>query len=388
MIITDANNLYEAVQKSILNSKWKEKSQNAIDDILTMVFNLSNELINKTYTSYCENRFTIKERGRARSIESYSVQDRAVRHVLCDKIFSPKIQEKIIYDNGASIKGRGISHSRKRFEAHLRKYYMHYGSNDGYIMFGDFSKYYDNIFHKIAKNMLLSLVDYDEYISWLLNVIFKAFEIDVSDKTDFDIQNLYNGVFNKLEYVRPKNSGLKFLDKSVSIGDQLSQNIGVWYSHDIDNYVKIVRSQKYYGRYMDDWYLISHSKVELSDIFKGIEKIANNLGIHINHKKTYITKLSSVYTYLQIKYTLTDTGKVIKRINPKRITAMRRRLRKLKEKVKNNEIEYDNVENMFKSWMGSFYKLMSKQQRYNLITMYEKLFDVDIKIIDNKMIFC
>ena len=387
LIITDANNLYEAVLNSIKGSKWKEKSQKSLDDILTLVFDLSNSLINKTYRSMYENNFTIHERGRIRAIESYSVKDRAVRHVLCDKIFAPEIKNKIIYDNGASIKGRGISFSRKRFEAHLRKYYMHYKTNDGYIMFGDFSKYYDNILHKTAKQKLLSLVDYDEYISWLLDVIFDAFRIDFSGK-ESDLENAYEGIFNKLDYIKPDDlyKNKSYLEKSISIGDQLSQHIGILYANDIDTYVKIVRSQKYYGRYMDDWYLISKSKDELFDILDGIIEISKKLGIHINHKKTYVTKLSSRYKYLQVKYTLMDTGKVIKRINPKRITTMRHRLKTFKSKNSLGEISYENIENTFKSWMGSFYKLMSKQQRLGMIKLYECLFEKEISIVRNKMI--
>ena len=386
LIITDANNLYEAVLNSIKGSKWKEKSQRSLDDILTLVFNLSNSLINKTYISKCENNFIINERGRTRVIESYGVEDRAVRHVLCDKIFAPEIKKKIIYDNGASIKGRGISFSRKRFEVHLRKYYIHHKTNDGYVMFGDFSKYYDNILHKTEKQKLLSLVDYDEYISWLLDVIFEAFRIDFSGK-ESDLENAYNGIFNKLDYIKPDNSYYKsYLEKSISIGDQLSQHIGILYANDIDTYVKIVKSQKYYGRYMDDWYLISKSKDELFDVFDGIVEISKKLGIHINHKKTYITKLSSRYKYLQVKYTLMNTGKVIKRINPKRITTMRHRLKVFKIKNSLGEISYENIENTFKSWMGSFYKLMSKQQRLSMIKLYEHLFEKEINIIRNKMI--
>ena len=384
--ITDANNLYEAVQKSVANSKWKQKSQTALNDILTIVFDLSNELINQTYESQCDNRFSISERGRVRNIESYNVQDRAVRHVLCDKIFSPKIHEKIIYDNAASVTGRGISHARKRFEVHLRRYYMRHGSNKGYILFGDFSKYYDNILHSQAKESLLELVDYDEYISWLLDVIFKAFEVDCSDNTDEEVEEFYNGVFNKNFYVEPETKGLRYLKKSISIGDQLSQNIGIWYPHEIDNYVKIVRSQKYYGRYMDDWYLISDNKEELLDIYDDIKQIANKLGIHVNKKKTHITKLEKRYMYLQVKYTLTQTGKVIKRINPKRVTAMRRRLKKLKKKVESSEVDYINVENTFKAWMGSFYKLLSVAQRNGLVQLYERLFDKHIAIDSGKMI--
>lgn len=95
---------------------------------------------------------------------------------------------------------------------------------------------------------------------------------------------------------------------------------------------------------------------------------------------------SSKYKFLQIKYTLTDTGKVIKRINPDRVTAMRRKLKKLAIKVGNGEADYDNVENMFRGWMGGHYKLLSREQRKNLIQLYEDLFSKEITIVNKKLI--
>lgn len=149
---------------------------------------------------------------------------------------------------------------------------------------------------------------------------------------------------------------------------------------------KYVASQKYYGRYMDDWYIISNSKEDLHILLNDIIKIAGELGIHINQKKTHILKVSSTYKYLQIKYQLTDNGRIIKRINPDRITAMRRKLKKLAVKHNNGDIEYAHIENMFKSWMGSFYKLMSKQQRNSLIDLFEGLFNRHVEIVNKKMI--
>lgn len=183
-----------------------------------------------------------------------------------------------------------------------------------------------------------------------------------------------------------KLTGEKWMEKSVNIGDQLSQVIGIYYPYRIDNYVKYVRSQKFYGRYMDDWYIMNPSKEELLDLLDHIHQIAEEYGIHINRKKTRIVKISSTYKFLQIKYSLTDSGKVIKRINPKRVTAMRRKLKRLAVKVKNEEISYENVENMFRSWMGGFYKLLSKEQRKNLIGLYEDLFEKSIEIVNKKMI--
>lgn len=193
----------------------------------------------------------------------------------------------------------------------------------------------------------------------------------------------------KLEYRHipsEKLTGEKWMAKSVNIGDQLSQVIGIYYPHRIDTYVKYVRQQKFYGRYMDDWYIMNPSKEELEDLLSCIIEIAKEYGIHINRKKTHIVKISSTYKFLQIKYTLTKDGKVIKRINPKRVTTMRRKLKELSLKVINGEIEYESIENMFRGWMGAHYKLLSKQQRKNLIQLYEELFNKKISVISRKLI--
>lgn len=388
-VVCDANRLYEAYLNSIKGSKRKESTQGFIVEFLHNLFTLRKELINQTYKNGQGIEFVLSERGHIRFIVSKPVRDRIVRHVLCDDILMPEIRKHIIYDNGASVKGRGISFQRKRFEIHLRKYFKDYG-NDGWIIFGDFSKFYDNIIHEIAKQQLLGLVNNDEFISWLLDLIFKAFEIDVSYLTEDEYIKAFYEVFDKNNYrAIPQDfkTGERFLKKSVDIGDQLSQIIGIYYPNRIDTYIKYVCGQKYYGRYMDDWYIMSPSKEKLVDLLDDITEIASELGIHINLKKTRIIKISSTFKFLQIKYTLTDNGKIIKRINPKRITAMRKKLKSLAIKVENGEISYEQtVENMFKGWMGNYYKIMSRQQRKHMIELFERLFNKQVRIHKHKMI--
>lgn len=65
---------------------------------------------------------------------------------------------------------------------------------------------------------------------------------------------------------------------------------------------------------------------------------------------------------------------------------MRRKLKKLAIKVQNDEILYENVENMFRGWMGSHYKLLSKIQRKNLMKLYEDLFDKTITVANKKLV--
>ena len=156
---------------------------------------------------------------------------------------------------------------------------------------------------------------------------------------------------------------------------------------DVNLYSRYVKAiDREIGLIKKDWYIMNPSKEELIDLLDNIHRIAEEYGIHINKKKTRIVKISSTYKFLQIKYRLTDSGRVIKRINPKRVTTMRRKLKKLAGKVKNGEISYENVENMFRGWMGGFYKLLSKEQRKNLIGLFENLFEKSIKIVDKRMI--
>lgn len=391
-IITDGNRIYEGLMNSIDKSKWKESSQNAALSFLNLIYDIQDDLERQQYSMSDETVFILHERGRVRRISSLQVRDRVVRHILCDDIFMPLIRNKIIYDNGASIEGRGLSFSKKRFETHLHRYVVHNESNNGYILFGDFSKFYDNIEHVTAKQQLLDLVDDDEYIQWLLDLIFENFEIDVTDMSSEEIDKIKHGIFNKLEY-EPVSSldatnsrSRKTIKKSINIGDQLAQLIGIYYPHRIDNYIKIVCSEKYYGRYMDDWYIINSDKEYLWDLLHDIEDIALDLGLYINRNKTRIVQLDKPFTYLQTRYRVTSTGKIYKKINPKRITAMRKRLKKLAIKVYNDEIDYYDVENMFKSWMGSFYKIMSRDQIRNLFVLYEELFNVMIYVDEGKIV--
>lgn len=387
-IVCDANNLYRAYKTSVKSGKWKETTQKFTMNFLRYIFEIQDDIANRTLRNGPTQEFTLHERGRIRPITSIQIRDRIIRHVLCDDILLPEVRKHIIYDNCASIKGRGISQQRNRFEIHLHKYYRLYG-NDGWILFGDFSKFYDNIVHEIAKKELLNLFDDDEFIEWLLTLIFDGFKVDVSYMSDEEYKNCYSDLFNKLEYRNipsERLTGEKWMAKSVNIGDQLSQVIGIYYPHRIDAYIKYVRQQKFYGRYMDDWYIMNQDKEKLEDLLLCVTEIAKEYGIHINEKKTRIVRISSTYRFLQIKYALTSDGKIIKRIDPKKVTAMRRKLKKLSAKVTNCEIKYNNVENMFRSWMGANYKLLSKKQRKNLIQIYEKLYNKKISIINRKLV--
>lgn len=194
--------------------------------------------------------------------------------------------------------------------------------------------------------------------------------------SDDEYENCLDILFNSLLYQEIDQrllTGEKFMGKHLNIGDQVAQTAGIAYPIPIDNFVKIVKGVKFYGRYMDDSYAIHESKEFLEELLKGIVEIAGSLGITVNLKKTRICKLSDHWRFLQIQYSLTDTGRVIQKINPKRLTAMRRKMKKLAPKLTEKEFT-----DFFRSWFKNHYKIMSRYQRNNIETLFNQLKEVTL----------
>ena len=371
----DGGVLFEAYHRAIKGSKWKQSTQKYGSAVVMNLAAIQHQLETGTYKTGERSTFIVHERGKTRMIHGNMVEDRIVRHVLCDEVLTPTLEKYLIYDNGASQVGKGIAFTRKRLEVHLHKYFRHYG-NRGYILLVDFSKYYDNIRHGIAFQQIAEHV-HDETALAVLREVLDNMKIDVSYMSDEEYAGCMDRKFDSVKYSEIPNSlktGEKFMRKCISIGDQTAQNIGIFYPTPVDNYVKIVRGQKYYGRYMDDSYVISPDKEELKDILRGIREQCAKLGIFINEKKTQIYRIDRPFHFLQNSYSLTETGKVVVKINKKRLVAMRRKLRKLASKLENGEIQYSEIEQMYRSWIGGYYKLMSRKQRENLNNLYNDLF--------------
>lgn len=344
-IYFDANKIYEAGTKSINSASFKYQSQAYELNHLLETAILQEQLINGTYKPEKGTKFIINERGKIRHITTNSMVDKTINHLMCDEVLEKAISPLLIYDNSASQKGKGVAFHRKRFEENLHKFYRKYKSNDGYILLIDFSGYYASIPHDKCLQVINSL---------LKNA--NADERKITLEILTNILSITDG------------------EKGVNIGSQPSQNIGIAFPSKIDNYIKIVKGCKYYGRYTDDSYVIHKNKEFLKRLAKEIEEQANELGLVINPKKTRIVKLSQTFKVLQIKYSLTETGRIIKRINQKSVTRERKKLKSYKRLLNKNKMNIDEIENSFKSWIASNYKVMSMQQIENMSQLYYDLF--------------
>ena len=235
-------------------------------------------------------------------------------------VLIPSLRPYVIYDNYASLKDRGTQFARKRLERMLRSYIFHNGT-DGYILLIDIKKYFASIDHEILKRLVTPR---------LLNQ-----SKDVIDLIYYIIDTSSNNT------------------KGLNLGSEAPQILAIYYLHKLDQFMKVVKGVKYYGRYMDDIFIISKSKEELNILLRNAKYIISQLRLQINYKKTHIVKLTHGFTFLQIKYNILSTGKVLKRISHAKIVRERRRLKAFRRMLDCGKMTELDVLNCYRSWKGS-----------------------------------
>ena len=330
------DNLLTCAKSCFKGVRWKPSTQIYETQMIKNVSDTYKLLKERKYKSKGFHTFYIHERGKVRYIQSVHISERVVQKCLCDYCLTPTFAPTFIYDNGACMKKKGTHFAVRRLKTHLSKYYREHG-HTGYVLLFDLHNYFNSINHEVLLQKVRPKIKDDELFN-----IYKYF-IDC------------------------------FKGDGLGLGSQISQISASIYLNGLDHYIKEKLHIKGYGRYMDDSYAIHESKEFLEELLKGIVEIAGSLGITVNLKKTRICKLSDHWRFLQIQYSLTDTGRVIQKINPKRLTAMRRKMKKLAPKLTEKEFT-----DFFRSWFKNHYKIMSRYQRNNIETLFNQLKEVTL----------
>ncbi len=330
-------NLYFSYKRCRRGVAWKASVQKYITQAPLNILHTHRQLLNGKFKSPGFYEFDLYERGKHRHIRSTGIGERVVQRCLCDNALVPVLERTFIYDNGASMKNKGYDFAVRRLEKHLHEHYRRYGQC-GYILLFDFSKFFDNVSHAVVKNIL-----------------HKQF----ADRQIIALTEHFIDAFG---------------DIGMGLGSQISQVLALASANRLDHYVKEILRIRGYGRYMDDGYLIHHSKKYLQNCIKHIRAICEELGITLNEKKTQIVKLTHGFTWLKIRFFLTDTGKIVKKIYKRSVTRMRRKLKKLQHKLNAGKITSPDIAIVWQSWKSYADKFNAYYTVRNMDKLYTQLF--------------
>lgn len=359
--------LHNAFYKLKKNVSFKASVQKYQYYLFENIYNFLTSYESGTFEFTKGAEFNLCERGKVRHIVTTPVADRVPISSLCNNILVPTLRRYLIYDNCASLKDRGIDMQKERLKVHLMRYYRQYKTNEGYVLQGDFSKFFDNLQHdKIIKAIAAKIPD-TETIQFLQKIL-KTFRPDLSSLTDSEIEEIKNGtkLLNSLTFHKCDKDTVKTLDMSVDIGSEVSQIIGIFYPTKLDNYIKIVKSCKYYGRYMDDFYVIHPDKIFLQSLLQDIKSICKELGLHLNLKKTHIISLSKGFTFLKTKYSVSSTGKIRLQLCSDTFKREKKRLLGQKRLLQTHQMSLSDIFHCYKTWRGTVAKPVRDRHRKTL----------------------
>lgn len=336
--VIDFKNMYKAYRKAKCGKGYKKTSAKFNIMALEGINALIDQLKNKTYQISSYNEFTVYE-PKERVIKTTSFKDKVVQHSLCDNVILPKLQEIFIYDNCAGQKGKGVLFGLDRLSKQMKLFYKRYEFG-GYILKCDISKFFYNISHQQLKDIVEYHFSYDKEICWLCNLYI--------DSTD---------------------------GKGIPLGNQINQGFALLYLDAMDKLITNELGIEFYGRYMDDFYLIHHDKNYLKYCFEVITEFLKTLDLTLNNK-TQIFPFKNGVNYLGFHTYITNNGKIIRKLKNQNKRNAQRKYLKMAKLVVSGKLSIDKFNASYNAWKNH----ISHGNCYNL----SKSMDMKISKIINK----
>lgn len=238
--------------------------------------------------------FTLRERGKVRPIDAPHITDRQIHKTLCNEVLVPLYNPCMIYDNGASQKGKGLHWHYRRLKEQLHWHYRRYG-REGAVLLLDLKGFFPNAPHNLL---------YQRHRELLLNV---------------DFQRIADTV---IQY-----SPCPIPGRGMPLGVEPSQQEMVAMPSKIDNWIKCQAGVHCAGHYMDDYLLIFPTIEEAKFMGHEIVRRFEAAGIRVNKRKCKVIPLTKPFRFCKARFTLTETGKI--KVNGSR-DGVKRARRKLK----------------------------------------------------------
>lgn len=322
--VTDFGNMYKAFRKSKSGKGYKNSATKFDSMVLEGVNVLIKQLKDRAYKVSDYTEFKVYE-PKERVIKTTSFKDKVVQHCLCDNVILPRLQDVFIHDNCAGQKGKGTLFGLNRLSEQMQDFYKRYGF-DGYILKCDITKFFYNISHEQLKNIVEYYFGYDDGICWLCDLFI--------DSTD---------------------------GKGIPLGNQINQGFALLYLDGMDKLITGELGIEYYGRYMDDFYLIHPSKEYLKYCLEVITEFLKTLDLTMNGK-TQIFPFKNGVSYLGFHTYIVNGGKVIRKVkNQNKRNAQKKYLRmaKLVASGKLSREKFDDSYQAYKNYIshGNCYKL-------------------------------
>lgn len=306
--VTDFENLYKAYKKAKSGKGFKNSSARFEILALDGIHKLRQQLLDGSYKVAKYHEFMVYE-PKERLIKAGSFKDKVVQHVLCDNVLLPRLKSEFIDHNYAGQIGKGTLYGLDCLSEDMLGYYSKHGT-DGWILKCDISKFFYSIEHEKLKEVVNKYFR-DEKIMWLNHMII--------DSTD---------------------------SPGLPLGNQSSQVFALLFLNEMDHMITEKLGIKFYGRYMDDFYLIHKDKEYLKGCLDNVRKYLASIGLSLNGK-TQIIPFKNGIDFTGFHTYVTKDGKVIRKLRNEKKRANQKKYRRMAELVVAGKLSRDKFDESY-----------------------------------------
>lgn len=371
------NDLYIALDNAIKHKKNKTSVKQFVKDKDEKLQQLCEELWNKTYVPQQSSVFIIED-PKKREIFAAEFRDRIVHHLYFNYTHQ-LFENTFIHDSYSCIKGKGTHFGIRRLQKHIRQESNNYQKKcyalkmdiKGYFMHINRRKLCD-IAIKSLEKMRKHKIDNKSNKIWdeVLDFEFLYYLTEQIALLDPSVNCIFKSKKEAWNGLSDTKSLFKVEDgNGLPIGNLTSQLFSNVFLNLLDQYVKQELKCKHYGRYVDDFYIVSRDKNFIHSIIPKIEKfLKEELKLDINKGKTRI---------INVKYGVEFLGAFIKE---NRIYVSNECLKRIKKKIYSKRFKYrKNIENSVNSYLG----VLKHYKTYNI---RKHIFD-DLPFLKEKGLF-
>jgi hypothetical protein len=231
---------------------------------------------------------------------------------LCDNVLIPELKYEFVKNNFAGQMNKGTLFGLDWLKSQMLLAYNKYGFNC-WIVKADISKFFYNINHGILKDIIRYFIE-DKDTYWLCE---------------------------------------KFVDSTegigIPLGNQVSQVYALMYLSGLDHFITGELGVKYYGRYMDDFYLIVESREYAKWCLDSIKLFIQTLNLELN-SKTQIIPFKNGIKFCGFHTYITESGIPIRKLTNEKKRAAKKKFKKMAYLVHKEKLSAEKLLESYSSW--------------------------------------
>lgn len=329
--ICSLENLLSAFYLARRGNRCKSMAMDFYFNLEGNISKLSWELSGGKYRPMPYKYFVVRD-PKPRNIAAPHFRDRVVQHSLVS-IIEPIFDKQFIYDSYACRKGKGTHFGLKRLKRFLQASRTFYGKEkEIYILQADIQKFFQNV----SWDILLKIIEKTVKCRKTMVLIKIILETHEGYSCRFPVKSEITNSVDEKER------------QGIPIGNLTSQLFANVYLNEFDHFVKEKLRERWYGRYMDDFFVISDDLQHLKETREKIRKfLKNKLRLNFHPRKVSINKVKAGVAFVGYRVFYDHIL-----IRGKTLLRMQKKLKIRRRQLTGGKIEPKNLNQTINSFKG------------------------------------